>query len=183
MLANAPVAQSWEQLVPAKDLIIDPSEYDLNRVVADAEEIRKYNPQRFEMQQLTAVVYDNPERGVCVGYKDILPDEFWVRGHMPGMPLMPGVIICEAAAQLCSFHVQRHNMMNAEMMGFGGMDDVRFRGTVVPGDRLVIVAQRLQVRLGAMIRCRFQCIVGDGIVCEGKIQGIPIPVAALTGRG
>jgi hypothetical protein len=34
-----------------------------------------------------------------------------------------------------------------------------------------------------MIRCRFQCFVGDGIVCEGKIQGIPIPVAALTGRG
>jgi 3-hydroxyacyl-[acyl-carrier-protein] dehydratase len=169
--------------VPAKDLIIDPSEYDLDRVVADAEEIRKYNPQRFEMQQLTAVVFDDPVRGICVGYKDVTPDEFWVRGHMPGMPLMPGVVICEAAAQLCSFHVQRHNMMNAEMMGFGGMDEVRFRGTVVPGDRLVIVAERTQVRLGAMIRCRFQCLVGENMVCQGQIRGIPIPVAALTGRG
>ena len=112
-----------------------------------------------------------PERGVCVGYKDISPDEFWVRGHMPGMPLMPGVIICEAAAQMCSYFVQRHNMMNAEMMGFGGMDEVRFRGTVVPGDRLVIVAERLQVRLNAMIRCRFQCFVGDNMVCDGKIRG------------
>ena len=47
--------------------------------------------------------------------------------------------------------------MGAEMVGFGGMDEVRFRGTVVPGDRLVIAAQKLQLRLGAMIRCRFQC--------------------------
>ena len=131
-----------KQLVAGKDLILDPAEYDLERVVADIEEIRKYNPQRFEMEQLTAVVLDDPERGVCVGYKDTSDADFWVRGHMPGMPLMPGVIMCEAAAQLCSYHVQRHNLLGAEMVGFGGLDDVRFRGTVVPGDRLVIACER-----------------------------------------
>jgi 3-hydroxyacyl-[acyl-carrier-protein] dehydratase len=168
--------------VPAKSLIIDPSEYDLNNVVADVEEIRKYNPQRFEMEQLTAVVFDDLERGICVGYKDIGPDEFWARGHMPGMPLMPGVIMCEAAAQLCSFYSQRHNLLQAEMVGFGGLNDVRFRGVVVPGDRLVVVAQKTQLRVGQMIRCNFQCFVGDNLVCEGKIQGIPLPVDALTGK-
>ena len=45
--------------------------------------------------------------------------------------------------------MQRHNLLDAEMVGFGGLDDVRFRGTVVPGDRLVIVCERLQLRLGA----------------------------------
>ena len=168
--------------MPAKDLILDFAEYDLDRVIAGIDEIRKYNPQRHEMEQLTAIVYDDPERGVCVGYKDLTPQEFWVRGHMPGMPLMPGVIMCEAAAQVCGYHVQKHNLMKAEMLGFGGMDDVRFRGTVVPGDRLVIAAERLQIRAGAMIRCRFQCFVRENIVCEGKIQGIPIPVEALTSR-
>jgi 3-hydroxyacyl-[acyl-carrier-protein] dehydratase len=69
------------------------------------------------------------------------------------------------------------------MIGFGGMDKVRFRGTVVPGDRLVVVAQKLQIRPSAMIRCRFQCFVREQIVCEGELRGIPIPVAALTGRG
>ena len=166
-----------------KDLILDPSEFDLERVIAGADEIRKYNPQRFEMEQLTAIVFDDVERGICVGYKDLALDEFWVRGHMPGMPLMPGVIMCEAAAQLCSYHVQRHNLMNAEMLGFGSLDQVRFRGTVRPGDRLVIAAEKLQVRPGAMIRCRFQCFVGENMVCEGEIRGIPIPVEALTGRG
>jgi 3-hydroxyacyl-[acyl-carrier-protein] dehydratase len=168
--------------MPAKDLIIDPSEYDLSHVLADVESIRRYNPQRFEMEQLTAIVYDDAERGICVGYKDVTSSEFWVRGHMPGMPLMPGVIMCEAAAQLCSYHVQRHDLMEAEMIGFGGLDEVRFRGMVVPGDRLLIVAQKLQLRPGAMIRCRFQCFVREQLVCEGQIRGIPIPVDMLTAR-
>jgi 3-hydroxyacyl-[acyl-carrier-protein] dehydratase len=73
--------------------------------------------------------------------------------------------------------------MGAEMVGFGGMDEVRFRGMIVPGDRLVIAAQKLQLRHGAMIRCRFQCYVREQIVCEGQIRGIPIPVEALTARG
>jgi 3-hydroxyacyl-[acyl-carrier-protein] dehydratase len=168
--------------VAGKDLILDPAEYDLARVVADIEEIRKHNPQRFEMEQLTAVVLDDVDRGVCVGYKDTSGAEFWVRGHMPGMPLMPGVVMCEAAAQLCSYHVQKHDLLGAAMVGFGGLDDVRFRGTVVPGDRLVIVCERTQLRSGQMVRCRFQCFVRDNMVCEGKIRGIPIPVEALTGR-
>jgi 3-hydroxyacyl-[acyl-carrier-protein] dehydratase len=169
--------------MPAKDLIIDFSAYDLDRVVADIEEIRRINPQRFEMEQLTAIVYDDRKTGICVGYKDVTADEFWVRGHMPGLPLMPGVIMCEAAAQLCSYHAQRHNLLDAEMIGFGGLDEVRFRGTVVPGDRLVVAAQKLQLRSGAMIRCRFQCFVREQRVCEGQIRGIPIPVDALSGRG
>jgi 3-hydroxyacyl-[acyl-carrier-protein] dehydratase len=168
--------------VPNKDLIIDLSEYDHDHVVADIEEIRRINPQRFEMEQLTAIVFDDMERGICVGYKDVTENEFWARGHMPGMPLMPGVIMCEAAAQMCSFNSQRHNLLGAEMIGFGGMDNVRFRGTVVPGDRLVVIAQKLQLRVGAMINCRFQCFVREQLVCEGGIRGIPIPVAALSGR-
>ena len=134
------------------------------------------------MEQLTAVVYDDGARGICVGYKDITTADFWVRGHMPGMPLMPGVMMCEAAAQLCAFHVQRHNLMDGKMVGFGGLDQVRFRGTVVPGDRLVIASEKLQLRAGAMIRSRFQCFVDDSLVCEGEIRGIPIPVEALTGK-
>jgi len=168
--------------VPGKDLILDFDEFDLNQVVANIDEIRKYNPQRHEMEQLTAIVFDDEKRGVIVGYKDLTMHEFWVRGHMPGMPLMPGVIMCEAAAQLCSYHTQKHKLLQAEMVGFGGLDDVKFRGMVVPGDRLVITAQRLQIRPGAMIRCRFQCFVRESLVCEGKIRGIPIPIEALTGR-
>src|SRR5947199_8634400 len=115
----------------ARDLIIDFSEYDLNQVLADLEEIRRHNPQRHEMEQLTAIVYEDVEREICVGYKDLPVDAFWTRGHMPGMPIMPGVLMCEAAGQLASFYVGRHKLMGpGTMLGFGGLEDVHFRGIV-----------------------------------------------------
>jgi 3-hydroxyacyl-[acyl-carrier-protein] dehydratase len=162
-------------------LIFEPSEYDLNRVLADAEAIRRYNPQRHEMEQLTAVVHDDPEKKACVGYKDVTEREFWVRGHMPGMPLMPGVIMCEAAAQLASYYVTRWKLFGDQsMLGFGGLEDVHFRGLVRPGDRLVIAVQLTKVRKNAMIVCRFQCFVQQNMVCDGVIKGIALPIAALT---
>jgi len=167
--------------VPKRALILDPSEYDLSRTIADLDEIRRYNRQRFEMEQLTAIVYEDLERSVCVGYKDLGPGEFWVRGHMPGMPLMPGVIMCEAAAQLASYYVLKHKLMDAPMVGFGGLKDVRFRGIVQPGDRFVIVARLLKTR-STILTCEFQCLVRQSIVCEGVLMGIPLSEEQIKGR-
>lgn len=162
-----------------RDYIIHPSEYDLSHVIADIEEIRRWNQQRFQMEQLTAIVLEDHSRGLCVGYKDVTPDEFWVRGHFPVMPVMPGVMMCEAAAQLSSYYTQKHNLLEASVIGFGGMEDVRFREPVVPGDRLVIAVERVRVRPKAMIVCRFQGIVRDNIVVDGVIKGVPLPVDYL----
>jgi 3-hydroxyacyl-[acyl-carrier-protein] dehydratase len=165
--------------VAGKDLILDFSEFDFDHPVANLEEIRRYNPQRFEMEQLTAIIYDDPVRAICAGYKDVTDHEFWVRGHMPGMPLMPGVVMCEAAAQMCSYFTHKHNLLGAELVGLGGMEDVKFRGAVRPGDRLVIVCQQLKVRRGALIVCQFQGFVEQNMVVDGKIKGIPLPVEGL----
>ncbi|MCA9266497.1 MAG: beta-hydroxyacyl-ACP dehydratase [Planctomycetales bacterium] len=135
------------------------------------------------MEQLTAIIYLDEETTTCVGYKDISEQEFWVRGHMPGMPLMPGIVMCEAAAQMCSWVTQRLDLLGAEMVGFGGMEEVYFRGPVVPGDRLVIACQRLKLRRGRMITCVFQGLVEDRIVVDGQIKGVPLPVSALTPKG
>ena len=162
-----------------RDYIIHPSEYDLSHVIADIEEIRRWNKQRFEMEQLTAIVYEDHSRGLCVGYKDVTHHEFWVRGHFPVMPVMPGVMMCEAAAQLSSYYTQKHNLLQASVIGFGGMEDVRFREPVVPGDRLVIAVERVRVRPKAMIVCRFQGIVRDSIVVDGIIKGVPLPATAI----
>ena len=163
----------------AKDLLIDPALLDFDQVVADVEEIRRYNPQRFEMEQLTAVIYEDLEEYACAGYKDIGRDEFWVRGHMPDMPLMPGVIVLEAAAQLCSFFSQKHDLLGAAMIGFGGLENVRFRAPIIPGDRLLLSCKMTKVRPGRMIVCRFQAVVGETLVVDGMLKGIPIPVDAL----
>ncbi len=162
-------------------LIIDPSEYDLDNAVADIEDIRRYNRQRFEMEQLTAIAYDDAERNICVGYKDTGPDDFWFRGHMPDMPIMPGVIMCESAAQLASYHTQKHKLMDAAAVGFGGLKNVRFRGVVHPGERFVVVAQLLKLRR-TMLSCQFQCFVNENMVCDGVLKGIPLPVDAIMSR-
>jgi len=161
--------------VAPRDYIIHPSAYDLNRVIADIHEIRRWNQQRFQMEQLTAIVHEDQERGLCVGFKDVTHDEFWVRGHFPQAPLMPGVLMCEAAAQLSSYYTQRYNLLDAQVIGFGGMEEVRFREPVVPGDRLVIAVERVRVRPKAMIVCRFQGIVRESIVVDGVIKGVPLP--------
>ncbi|MCA9240743.1 MAG: hypothetical protein KDA37_11110, partial [Planctomycetales bacterium] len=88
--------ESGDCQVAATNLIVDPKSIDVQTVLADIDEIRRHNPQRFEMEQITAIVRDDPESGVVIGYKDTSEEDFWVRGHMPGMPLMPGVIMCEA---------------------------------------------------------------------------------------
>jgi 3-hydroxyacyl-[acyl-carrier-protein] dehydratase len=166
--------------VAKRELILDFSEYDLNHVVADAAEIRRHNPQRFEMEQLTAICFEDLKRNICVGYKDLGPDEFWVRGHMPGMPLMPGVIMCEAAAQLASYYTHKNKLMEG-IVGFGGLEDVRFRGVVRPGDRFVIISHLLKLRR-SILTCEFQCFVNQTLVCEGILKGVSLPLSQLTGE-
>jgi len=165
--------------VVKKPLILDFSEFDTQQVVADIETIRSYNPQRHEMEQLTAICYEDSARGICVGYKDLKPDEFWARGHMPGMPIMPGVIMCEAAAQLSSYFVSKHKLMDG-MIGFGALDEVRFRGLVKPGDRFVVVVHLLKCRR-QVVTCEFQAFVGQELVCQGQITGIALPMDQMQG--
>lgn len=162
-----------------KEFIVDPASLDFNRVIADIREIRKYNPQRHEMEHLTAVVFEDQQRNICVGYKDVTSQEFWVRGHMPGMPLMPGVIMLEAAAQLCSYFVKKFDLLGTAMVGFGGLEEVRFRDPVIPGDRLILMCELLKARRGRMLVSRFQGIVKDSLVVEGVLKGVPIPIDEL----
>ncbi len=166
----------------SKPLLYDISKIDFHNVVADIKAIRKVNPQRYEMEQLTAVVYESLEEQVCIGYKDVTTTEFWVRGHMPRMPLMPGVVMLEAAAQISAYFAQKYDCLGAKMIGFGGLEEVRFRDPVIPGDRLVLISRLLKARRGRMIVCQFQGVVGQRIVVDGILKGIPIPVDMLSGE-
>lgn len=155
-------------------LHLDPATLDLNRIVADKEAIRRANPQRFEMEQLDAVVHIDPEQHIIVGYKDVSESEFWIRGHMPGYPLMPGVLMCEAAAQLCSYYSVVQKFMKAgDFMGFGGMENVRFRDSVHVGKRLVLVAKGIKIRPRQAI-FNVQGFVGSTLVFHGDIIGMPL---------
>ncbi|TWU35982.1 3-hydroxyacyl-ACP dehydratase FabZ family protein [Novipirellula artificiosorum] len=158
------------------DFIFDLDRLDFENPIADTEAIHRLIPQRFEMAQVTAILAEDVDRLACVGYKDVTEDEFWIRGHMPGMPIMPGVIQLEAVAQLASYFAQRHDLLGTEMVGFGGLDEVRFRGIVNPGDCLILMIELIKLRRGRMIVARFQGAVDNKLVIDGVLRGIPIPV-------
>ena len=153
---------------------MDPLQIDTRQVVCDREGLRAINPQRFEMEQLDAIVYIDRVGHVCIGYKDVRDDEFWVRGHMPDYPLMPGVLMCEAAAQLVSYYYMVTSELKAgDFVGFGGMENVRFRGPVKPGDRLLLVGKGLRVHRRQTI-FNVQGFVGKSLVFHADIIGIPL---------
>jgi 3-hydroxyacyl-[acyl-carrier-protein] dehydratase len=158
---------------------LDPAELDLTRVVADAAAIRAVNPQRFEMEQLHAVVLLDRDRALVAGYRDVSADEFWCRGHMPGYPLLPGVLMCEAAAQLCSYYTASKGLAPNTFIGLGGLENARFRAPVRPGDRLVIVGKVLRDNRRQTV-FNAQGFVGTTMVFEVDVIGMYLTRAETT---
>ena len=153
--------------------LVEPNSVDTSKVLFDVEAIRQYNPQRFEMEQLNAIVHLDTEEKLIIGYKDVRDDEFWVRGHMPQHPLFPGVLMCEAAAQLCSFYCDYIKLVPGSFLGFGGMEEVRFRGPVRPGERLIVVGKGIRVHRRQSI-FETQEFVNGNMVYHGRVIGVPL---------
>jgi len=154
-------------------LLIDPSKLMNMEVLADRGFIKKYNPQRFEMEQLDAIVYLDTSEQMIIGFKDVTENEFWVRGHMPGYPLLPGVLMCEAAAQLSSYYCAKTNQTNGDFVGFGGMEEVRFRQPVKIGQRLFLVGKALKLTRRQVV-FNVQGFVDKTLVFHANIIGIAL---------
>jgi len=163
--------------------IIDISQFDYERPLVDIEGIRAVLPQRYEMEQLSGIVHIDEDQRLIVGFKNVAHDEFWVRGHMPGYPLLPGVLMCEAAAQLASYLMQRMGLLAGDFVAFGGMESVKFRGVVRPGDRLVIAARATEVRPGRVAKFYCQGFVRQTMVFEATVIGLPFYKAREAERG
>jgi 3-hydroxyacyl-[acyl-carrier-protein] dehydratase len=157
----------------AREFHIDPASIDLQKIVVDQEGIRKVNPQRFEMEQLNAIVHIDPTQHLIAGYKDVHADEFWVRGHLPNYPIYPGALICEAAAQLCSYYITTQGHARGDFIGFGGLENVRFRGQVRPGDRLLLISKVTKLHRRQTI-FSVQGFVGSKLVFNGDVIGVPL---------
>lgn len=149
--------------------LFDIAGIDLTKDLFNQEEIRELNPQRGAMEHLNGIVYAAPDQGRLIGYKDVRADEFWVEGHIPGRPLLPGVIMIEAGAQLASFYTKKYVGWTG-FIGFGGVEECKFRQVVQPGCRMYILGQKTQERHGR-IWCKVQGIVNGGIVFEAGIVG------------
>jgi 3-hydroxyacyl-[acyl-carrier-protein] dehydratase len=151
-------------------LLFDISSIDLDQVAVSSEEVGKINPQCGDMRQLDHVIWLNEDSSRGLGVKHVRDDEFWAPYHIPGRPLMPGVLMIEAAAQLSSILYHR-KFDQPDFIGFTRCDEVAFRGQVVPGDALYLLAEEVSFKKRRFI-CRAQGIVDDKLVFEGRITGM-----------
>jgi len=160
--------------MPATAPILRPQSIDPARVLASRPGIREWVPQRHEFEMLDGILHYDEAEQVAVAFKELGGEEFWVRGHIPGRPLFPGVLMIESAAQLCCYLFCRMQNEKKRFFAFGGVDEVRFRGTVKPGERVVLMARarRIRATLGVFDT---QAFVGDRIVFEGIVTGMVLP--------
>ena len=155
-------------------LLIDLERVDLDRIAYDVPGIERYNPHRGAMRQLDSIcrAAEDEEYGLhAVGFKDCRDEEFWVPGHIPGRPLLPGVLMIEAAAQLASFMIKLYRD-EPGFLGFLGCDEVKFRGQVKPGQRLYILGHETEYRHRRRFVCRTQAVCEGELVFEGTIKGM-----------
>ncbi len=155
-------------------LLFDLSQIDLTgRPIFDKQAISRVNPQQFEMQQIDGVLWFDKGTLLMLGYKDVTDKEFWVRGHIPGRPLMPGVIMIEAAAQLLSFFVKQ--VMGEEgFIGFTSIGSAKFRSAVEPGQRLLLLGKITKFRKGRIYEAYIQGLVNNTMVFETEISGMAV---------
>ncbi len=152
--------------------IFDPDALDFGAVVADRAAIMNALPHREEFQLLHAIVLWDSDEKICAGYIDLSPTDWWVKGHIPGRPLFPGVLMIEVAAQLCSY-AQRLESGSSTFAGFAAADEVRFRGIVEPPARFVVISKILKTRQRRFDSAA-QGFVDGRLVFEAKIAGMAV---------
>lgn len=131
------------------------------------EEIKKIIPHRDPFLFLDEVVECEVAKRTKALWR-IREDLFCFQGHFPGNPILPGVLIAEALAQAGAVAILQDERFKGRLAVFGGIDGMRFRGMVVPGDDLVLETEMLRLSsVGG--KGKVKATVGDKVVCEGEI--------------
>jgi len=105
----------------------------------------------------------------AVGLKNVTMNEPFFAGHFPGYPVMPGVLIVEALAQVGSVAILSVEENRGKIGFFAGIDGFRFRGQVKPGDTLVLEVELTRLK-GPVGKGRAVAKVGDAVVAEGELM-------------
>ena len=141
--------------------------------------IREYLPHHYPFLLLDRITHVDAGKSIQ-GYKNLTINEEFFQGHFPNYPIMPGVLIMEALAQLSgvlSMMVMGVKPKDGDNFLFAGMENVRFKRQVVPGDQLVLKSELIFNRRGVF---KFQAVasVNDKVVAQAEIllahQKMPI---------
>lgn len=134
----------------------------------DSVEIQKIIPHRYPFLLVDRVL--ELEAGVkAVGIKNVTINEPFFQGHFPSNPIMPGVLIVEALAQVGAVALMSLEENKGKLAVFAGIDEVRFKKQVIPGDtlRMEVVIESVRRGIGKGLAVAY---VDDKVACKGKIM-------------
>lgn len=134
----------------------------------DIRRIQKILPHRYPFLLVDKVIEIDGDRFIR-GVKNVTYNEIFFQGHFPGTPIMPGVLVLEAMAQVCGLLFAQKLEHTGKLALMLGMDEVKMRKAVVPGDQLILTAEAVKVRSKIAI-CRCQALVAGIKVAEAEIK-------------
>ena len=140
----------------------------------DAKEILKFIPHRYPFLLVDRILEIHGEEKI-IGIKNVSFNEPFFQGHFPGHPVMPGVLICEAMAQVAAIfaHNARGGMNDNRIFMLTGLDRVKFKRPVVPGDQLRIVVTS-QKRRGSFWKMQGVATVDDKVAAQAVISAMEV---------
>ena len=137
-------------------------------VLLDIRQIAKILPHRYPFLLVDKVVEIEGERRIK-GIKNVSFNEQFFQGHFPGTPIMPGVLIVEAMAQVSGLLFAQKLEHTGKLAVLLGMDGVKLRKAVVPGDQLILTAEVVKLRKRTA-QCWCKAMVGEVVVAEAQIK-------------
>ncbi|MGD1852083.1 MAG: 3-hydroxyacyl-ACP dehydratase FabZ [Cyanophyceae cyanobacterium] len=147
-----------------------PPSQDKPKITLDIEEIHQLLPHRYPFALVDPIIEYVPGEK-AVGIKNVTFNEPHFQGHFPDRPLMPGVLIVEAMAQVGGIVMpQMQEEGDDRLFVFGGIDKVRFRRPVVPGDQLVMTVELLWVKRKRIGKMLGTATVDGKRVCQGELM-------------
>jgi len=138
-------------------------------------------PHRYPFLLVDRIVEMDGEKRI-VGLKNVTINEPFFQGHFPGHPIMPGVLILEAMAQVGGVLALRVMGEKGSLAYFVGIDKAKFRKPVLPGDQLRLELEVLK-RRGPFWRFHGRALVEDRLVCEAELEAMVVKEEENMGSG
>ena len=133
-----------------------------------SQEIQEIIPHRYPFLMVDRII-ELEEGKRAVGIKNVSSNEPFFQGHFPGHPIMPGVLIMEALAQVGAVVILKMPEYAGHLALFAGLDDVKFKRQVIPGDQLRLEVELIKFRKTFGV-AQGKAYVGETLVAEGTLK-------------
>ena len=181
MPTSAPSSTNSAQTVSSADSQQDASKHPDNgkaasdqandhaKITYSLEEIQRLLPHRYPFALVDRIIEYVPGEK-AIGIKNVSFNEPHFQGHFPGRPIMPGVLIVEAMAQVGGIVLSQVPGVDGRLCVFAGIDKVKFRRPVVPGDQLVITTELIAIKGLRFGKMKSRAEVDGQLTCEGILM-------------